>query len=258
MMTHLTIIGISLLIVIISYYFRFLSLSGSLATFILAEILLEAGGIKFIYPILSFFLLSSILSKISKKYFSFGDEILEKGSRRDHLQVIANGGFPGMIVLSGLLLNIEVYNLYLVSLAAAAADTWSTEIGLIYGRNPVRITEPWKPIQKGMSGGVSWQGFSGGILGSFSVAVFNLTQNQSTILSMSFIVLFGFLGTILDSYIGATVQGLYDCHECGKRTERKIHCNKKTNLIKGYGFITNDVVNILSPALSTLFYVLVI
>jgi uncharacterized membrane protein len=145
-----------------------------------------------------------------------------------------------------------------VSLAAAAADTWSTEIGLIYGRNPVRITEPWKPIQKGMSGGVSWQGFSGGILGSFSVAVFSLTQNQSTILSMSFIVLFGFLGTILDSYIGATVQGLYDCHECGKRTERKIHCNKKTNLIKGYGFITNDIVNILSPALSTLFYVLVI
>jgi len=258
MFIHFLYLGISLLVAGLSYYFRFLSLSGSIATLILAEILIEIGGFNYIYPMLSFFILSSILSKISKRFFSLSSAVHEKGNRRDYMQVIANGGLPGLIVILGNIIKIDIYNLYLVSIAAAAADTWSTEIGIIFGRSPFRITKPWEKIQKGMSGGVSVSGFLGGMLGSLSIVIFSFVHNQKTWQIPFFIFLFGFIGTIIDSFLGATIQGVYECPGCKNKTERKKHCGQETILLQGSKLITNDTVNILSPFMSCILYIIVI
>ncbi|MBI3579219.1 MAG: DUF92 domain-containing protein, partial [Ignavibacteriales bacterium] len=40
-----------------------------------------------------------------------------------------------------------------------------------------------------------------------------------------------------------TVQAQYQCAVCEKLTEKKIHCGKPANLVHGFAWVTNDIVN---------------
>jgi len=58
------------------------------------------------------------------------------------------------------------------------------------------------------------------------------------------IILFaGFVGSIADSLLGASVQAQYKCRVCERITERKIYCNKEENLFSGIRWVNNDAVN---------------
>ena len=83
----------------ISFRVKFLTRSGSIATFILASFIFGLGGIKWSVPILTFFILSSILSKLRKKRNESVEIYFEKSGVRDYLQVIANGGLGGILVI---------------------------------------------------------------------------------------------------------------------------------------------------------------
>jgi uncharacterized membrane protein len=57
-------------------------------------------------------------------------------------------------------------------------------------------------------------------------------------------VVSGAIGSLADSLIGGTIQSQYRCSVCGKTTERKRHCDGHvTELVQGYRWINNDVVN---------------
>jgi len=118
---------LALLISIISYKLRFLDFGGSAVTFLLALFIFGLGGWKWTVPILTFFILSSLLSKLaerlSKKDVS---SIFEKGSRRDYKQVLANGGVPLLVIVLSNLLQLEIdwYSIYLLSIAISTSDTW--------------------------------------------------------------------------------------------------------------------------------------
>ena len=62
----LTGIVFALIISLVSFRFKVLSSSGSVATFLLAAIIYGIGGWKWTIPILIFFITSSLLSKIGK------------------------------------------------------------------------------------------------------------------------------------------------------------------------------------------------
>ena len=49
--------------------------------------------------ILTFFILSSLLSRLGRSAKARYDLIFEKGSRRDHAQVLANGGIAGALMV---------------------------------------------------------------------------------------------------------------------------------------------------------------
>ena len=139
----------------LSYRARFLSISGSISAFLLAAVIFGFGGWKWTIPILTFFIFSSFLSKLGKLKY---DGLFEKGSQRDHVQVLANGGIAGMIMIIQVLYpNPLNYLAYLGSLAAAAADTWATEIGMHWGRKP-RLISNFKSVPLGTSGGVTIAG----------------------------------------------------------------------------------------------------
>jgi uncharacterized membrane protein len=54
----------------------------------------------------------------------------------------------------------------------------------------------------------------------------------------------GLAGSMMDSVLGATVQGSYRCPRCGKVTESRVHrCGTRTELIKGASWVNNDLVN---------------
>lgn len=249
---------LALMISIISFKMKFLDFGGSAVTFLLALFIFGIGGWKWTIPILTFFILSSFLSKVAER-FSKKDvaSIFEKGSQRDYKQVLANGGVPLLIiVLSNLLpLEIDWYLVYLLSIAISTADTWSTEFGTLFARNVYLITN-FKKVSPGISGGISLIGTLGGVLGSILIVLssgFFIELNMKVIVSLPF---FALLGNFFDSLMGATIQVIYKCSVCEKLTEKKIHCQKDTYYYKGIKLIDNDAVNFVSVLFISLLYFL--
>jgi uncharacterized membrane protein len=59
----------------------------------------------------------------------------------------------------------------------------------------------------------------------------------------------GLTGSLIDSFLGATVQQIYFCDHCQKDTERRIHkCGHETRPLRGWSWLNNDLVNLLASA----------
>jgi uncharacterized membrane protein len=62
----------------------------------------------------------------------------------------------------------------------------------------------------------------------------------------------GLAGSLFDSLLGATVQGIYWCETCDGETERALHgCGTATRLLRGWRWLNNDVVNFLSSVVGS-------
>jgi len=245
---------LALIIVILSFKAKFLNFSGSVATFILAVLIFGFGGWKWSVPILVFFIISSLLSKAGKKRKEKFKNTFEKSGVRDYAQVVANGGLAGLFIFIHIFHPEPLYyHLYLVSLAAANADTWATEIGVLFKTTPRMITS-FKKVEPGVSGAISFFGtfasFLGSLIIAFSGYFFSISLEHFIIITIA-----GFFGSIIDSFLGATIQGQYQCSVCALYTEKKIHCDSLTNKEKGFRWLNNDLVNILSALFSILLFI---
>ncbi len=239
----------------ISWKFRFLSLSGSLAVFFMGLILFGMGGWAWTVPMLVFFVLSSVLTLISHYFRRKKGELTGLSSPRNQTQVWANGG-PALLVFLVAMNNLWPwsYAIFLIAVAAATADTWSTEIGQLFGRrNPVDILS-FNPIEKGRSGGISIPGLLGGLAGAGLISSLIYFQTdyyfEKTAQFWILISLTGFSGTLIDSVLGSAFQVRFACRICGRESEEGSHCNEPGRIVKGYTVFNNDSVNFFSIALS--------
>lgn len=244
------------LISIFSLKMKFLNLGGSAVTFLLALFIYGLGGWKWTIPILVFFILSSLLSKLAEKINGKNvDQIFEKGSQRDYKQVLANGGVPLLICVLNFLIPdiVDWYSIYLLSVAISTADTWSTEFGTLFAKNVFMITS-FKKVNPGISGGISFIGTLGGIIGSIIIIASGILFISLSFKQIIIISVFALVGNLTDSLLGATLQVMYKCVSCGKLTEKKIHCGQTTNYFKGIKFIDNDMVNFASVLFISFLY----
>lgn len=246
-------------IALLSRRARFLNASGSVATFILGAIIFGFGGWVWSIPVLTFFILSSLLSRVGKAAKMRYHLTFEKGSERDYAQVLANGGIAGLLMILTLFYPApEFYLCYLAALAAATADTWGTEIGVLWGRRP-RLITTFRPVVPGTSGGITAYGSLGAFIGAFLLSLsgssFLPGEFTHRFIAVLFVVAFsGFLGSLVDSYLGATVQVQYQCPVCHKITERTVHCQgAPTTAIRGVQWMNNDWVNFLTTISGALF-----
>lgn len=245
-------------IALFSHRFRLLSFSGALAVYPLAFLIFGLGGWKWTAPIAVFFLLSSALSKVRSRWGPVDELVAEKSGVRDHFQVWANGGIPAIIAIASFLLQEESlgYTFYLVAIGASAADTWSTEIGGLWG-GPPRHLITFKTVERGRSGGVSGYGLMGGFLGAGSVAItgwFFAPELGERLLGFMWVV--AFTGTLFDSLIGATIQGSFQRAD-GTATETRFHGVSENRLVAGWAWVNNDRVNMLSVGLTIVAWLLV-
>jgi len=132
---------------------------------------------------LAFFISSSLLST--------------KKTSRNHRQVLANGGVAALAALAGSRIA------FAGALAAAAADTWASEIGR-HSRALPRLITNGKPVPAGTDGGMTLLGTTAGIAGAGLIAALSYVLGQR---GAQAIAIAGFLGMIVDSLLGATVQG---------------------------------------------------
>ena len=252
--------GIAIAIAILSWRLHFLSGSGSVALVLLGTLVFGVGGWTFSAPILIFFILSSLLSKIGKKRKAKLLNVFEKSGTRDAGQVLANGGVAGlMLVFWYFSQNGLFYIAYIASLAAVTADTWATELGVL-ARGEPRSIITFKKVPMGTSGGVSFIGTLGALIGSAILSLSGIlfsTQALPGVMGWPEVVLVlvvGLLASMVDSLLGATIQAQYQCPICSKVTEKHLHCDgAKTRFFRGVKWINNDVVNSLCAFSGVLF-----
>lgn len=233
---------------------------GAVAGFVVGAGILALGGWLSWVLLMVFFGSSSVLSRLKASAKNSLDALHEKGSRRDHVQVLANGGV-GLIMSAVFAATGQPMFLIAlaVSFAAANADTWASEIGILAARRPVSILTG-RPLPRGTSGGVTPLGFLASAAGSGLVAaVFTAGYGLRVGWSWSLVAVFavvtagGFLGSVIDSVLGATVQAQYTDRDTGEATERRHgrHGARPNTLSRGFAAVTNDVVNAVSCVLST-------
>jgi uncharacterized protein (TIGR00297 family) len=236
---------------------RSLSRSGAYAAIILGAVIFGLGGLAWATLLLAFFISSSLLSRLFKRRKRALDEKFSKGGERDAAQVFANGGIAGLFTLAHLFFPDAVWPWLgcAAALAAANADTWATELGVLNPGAPILITSG-KVVERGTSGGISLVGTLAALSGSALIALFAVlfwqgpnsaeTPNLAHGLTwFSLLTLSGLLGSLVDSLLGATLQAVYRCPQCAKETERHpIHtCGQPTQLLRGLPWLDNDWVN---------------
>ena len=254
---------LSLIIAYIAYKKKSLSLDGFVMAVIIGTMIYFFGGYLVWICLMMFFISSSLVTKIKEKEKNKA-EINAKSGNRDYLQVLANGFLTLVFAI------IFYYNdnenfllLAIINIAVANADTWSSELGILSKGKTVSIIS-LEEVKKGTSGGVSLLGTVVSLFGAFFIAVvFVLLAEVTNILAFSFINIIiitftGFVGSIIDSLLGASIQAQYQCLVCGKTTEKTVHHKRPTKLIGGFRFVTNDLVNFLSAFITTLIVYLII
>jgi uncharacterized protein (TIGR00297 family) len=200
--------------------------------------------------LVAFFISSSILSHTGKG----ASAILQaRGAERDAVQVLANGGVAlGAAVLHGFTGAAGWIVVLAGSIAAANADTWSTEIGRT-SRSLPRLITTGRQVPAGTSGAVSKRGLAGALGGAATIALLAaagwiwdlLPGGVAPVPVLIGLTVGGFAGSALDSLLGATLQDQRWCDTCGKATEQRIHrCGSSTRSVRGISWIDNDVVNV--------------
>ncbi|MBD3274726.1 MAG: DUF92 domain-containing protein, partial [Candidatus Marinimicrobia bacterium] len=252
-------ICITLGVVTASYRLKILKLSGAVAAFILGTFVFGIGALPWMVPMALFFGLSSLLSKLGRKRKAGFESVYEKSGNRDMMQVLANAGLALPLVLVWFYTGDQVfYPAYLAGLAAATADTWATELGAFSPGQPRNILN-LKPVAKGTSGGISILGTFSALLGSAALAASGWLSagwwwNESLLSPVIIVIITaGFASSLLDSILGASVQAQYQCGQCGNITEKRVHCDiRSEQLYRGIPWINNDMVNFLCTLFSAI------
>ena len=186
------------------------------------------------------------------------------------------GGFPDDLVRRA------AANCYSRNYVAVAADTFSSELGILSKSKPRLITAPWRVVPPGTNGGVTVTGIQAGLLGAFilsitatllipfcgpsSSAFGNSTVVWDTRSKLNFtlaMTVVGLCGSLLDSVLGALLQAsvvdvrtgkvvegdggkkvlVFDTSEAHAKKGSKRQGSRKVEV--GYDVLSNNGVNFL-------------
>ena len=216
------------------YTKKHLSISGFIGASLMAVLLFGFGGYSYTYPIVVFFITSTILSFIKNQ----NSEI--KKSDRTINQVYATGGIAlSICILNYFFSHSLMYPCFLASVAAANSDTWGTEIGKKSNKKPIDIISG-NTVSEGVSGGITLYGNIGSIIGSILIGIIGYYFLRD-IKIISLIIISGFISSIFDSILGSTVQARYISPEGLIITEKY---KKSYYLYTGSKQVNNDIVNL--------------
>jgi uncharacterized protein (TIGR00297 family) len=235
---------LSLAIAAAGWGLQALTSGGAVAATLVGALILQRAGIPGLLALAAFFVGANLISRLAPDRTSALDG---KGTRRDAVQVLANGAAAAL----GALLPGAGLWIVTASLAAAAADTWATSTGA-WSRSPPRDVVRWHAVPPGTSGGVTIMGTAGALLGAASVGVLAaLGAGVPALFPLALVV--GMLGMLADSVLGAVLQGRFHCDTCDLPTERQVHrCGQSSRPTGGVRWLNNDAVNALATAASAL------
>lgn len=220
-----------------------LSRSGALAAIVIGTVAVAAGW-SWGALLIAYFLSSSLLTRIGAPAKARrGERIVQKGGARDATQVLTNGA---VFAIAALLQLIHPSPFWIAAgagaLAASAADSWGTELGML-ANSPPRMITTWRAVPTGTSGGVSAPGIAATVAGALFIATSAWLLHWGLMVAVAAIV-GGVAGALLDSFGGALWQTRRRCPQCGGATERLLHdCGARTERAGGLAWLDNDGIN---------------
>lgn len=220
---------------------RWLTWDGALAAWVVGSTVWGLGGPRWVVVLGVFFISGTALMRIGRERKTQPEH---RQGGRNALQVVCTGGVgAGIAALwsSSLVpdpVRIALYPAFLGSVAAAAADTWATEVGMLYSRPP-RLITTWQAVPPGTSGGITLLGAVAGMAGAGLVAATGAWEQPGMAAAVA---VAGTLAMLTDSLLGATAQAVYR-HPDGQVTEEP---GAGASLVRGLPWLTNPIVNLLA------------
>lgn len=174
------------------------------------------------------------------------------------LQVTARFGWPAVLALVSAAQRGDHLVPFVGALAAASADIWATELGMLHRSPPILITTR-RPAPHGTAGAISllgvtaalgaaWLfGFLGLLLSSLETWQGNDGIQHDLLWLPLAALLGGMVGNLVDSLLGGAAQAIYYCEICKRYTDRPVHtCGRKAAQVRGWPWMTNEMVDLVS------------
>lgn len=152
---------------------------------------------------------------VTRMWFSYKKNMQEQEGKHGE-RGVSNVFYAGLIgviiaVVSALsnslhLSGVHFFELFAVSFAVITSDTFASEVGVIDSN--VRLITSMQKVSPGTNGGISLTGTVASIIGALIIGVsFSLLAYDKFILyKVLFITGMGFLGNLVDSLLGATLE----------------------------------------------------
>ena len=223
---------------------------GGFAAFLLFAFVGFFGGLVPIIFIGLLFFISTVVSVVGKKIDKKRQS--EAHSPRRATQIIAVGLFPVIAIILHYITKIDVfYYMFYLALIEQIADSMASDIGRLTKKKNISIIT-LRPVEKGISGGISTLGTACAFISSFLLGLIPLAFNVISVTAYVMISAFAFVGTLIDSVVGGLFQSLYFCDNCKTKIESPMHCDRPARLIKGYRVIDNVAVNYIAGGVTCL------
>ncbi|MBP7411037.1 DUF92 domain-containing protein [Methanoculleus sp. 10] len=188
-----------------SYRFRVADVSGLFSGAMIGIILIVFADVRWFLIMLTFFIIGAGATR-----YRYADKerlgvAQEHAGVRGYFNVFANGLVAtGAAILYGVTGNPAFAALFMGSVASAAADTAASEIG-VTGKTPYLITT-LRPVPRGTNGGVTLRGEVAAVAASAIVAAAAWVMGVADPRMAVVTVVAGFVGTNVDSLVGATLE----------------------------------------------------
>ncbi|NWU52122.1 TMM19 protein, partial [Dromas ardeola] len=247
--------------------------SGALGGLVVGFILTVANY-SFFTSLFVFFVTSSKLTKWKKDIKKQIDSEYKEGGQRNWVQVFCNGGVPTELAVLYMIENgpgeipIDFSKQYTASwmclsllgaLACSAGDTWASEIGSVMSKSKPRLITTWEKVPVGTNGAVSFVGLLSSLLGGMAVGIAYFITQLIFVTDLEIsapqwpIIVFGaaagLLGSIVDSYLGATMQYSGFDQNIGMVVSYQ---TKDSKHISGKPILDNNTVNLFSSIIIAL------
>jgi len=196
---------------IISYRLRLLTLSGSIASFVMGVIIGLFGSINWLILLIAFALLGFLVTRFKLELKV--DRGVQEGKKgeRTYKNVLANGLVPALVAVGAFALgeqdSMTASIVYLTAISVAASDTIASELGVL--SNKTRLITTMKPVPPGTDGGVSVYGTFWALMGAVFASLLGwliLFPGEGASVEILVPIIFGFVGCNVDSLIGATLE----------------------------------------------------
>jgi uncharacterized protein (TIGR00297 family) len=192
-----------------AFALRVVRLSGFIGGFLVGTIIYTFGGYHLYLILITFFVLGTGATKFGYARKKALGVAQEKGGARGWENAVANCSVAAFLAILSQLVPAHQSILFIAgffgAFATAAGDTVSSEIGQVLGKHPILITT-LRPVPVGTEGAISLEGTFAGIVASIVLCGIGVLLHVINIPVASLCVVAAFVGTTVESYLGATLE----------------------------------------------------